>query len=98
TRTAGFHNLRVYQSLKRLSKHEGFLGLYNSLLVNRLSGKIPKHVGNITTLTYLMLEANNFSGVVPPELGKLINLQTLILSSNQLTGTYHGTLNFPHHT
>ncbi|QHN88077.1 Plant cysteine oxidase [Arachis hypogaea] len=47
-----------------------------SLLVNRLSGKIPKHVGNITTLTYLMLEANNFSGVVPPELGKLINLQT----------------------
>ncbi|XLR28869.1 hypothetical protein S83_056769, partial [Arachis hypogaea] len=76
TRTAGFHNLRVYQSLKRLSKHEGFLGLYNSLLVNRLSGKIPKHVGNITTLTYLMLEANNFSGVVPPELGKLINLQT----------------------
>ncbi|TKY71896.1 LRR receptor serine/threonine-protein kinase RFK1 [Spatholobus suberectus] len=57
-----------------------------SLLVNRLSGEIPKHLGNITTLTYLMLEANQFSGVVPPELGRLINLQTLVLSSNQLTG------------
>lgn len=57
-----------------------------SLLVNRLSGEIPKHLGNISTLTYLMLEANQFSGVVPPELGRLIKLQTLVLSSNQLTG------------
>ncbi|ESW19974.1 hypothetical protein PHAVU_006G170500 [Phaseolus vulgaris] len=57
-----------------------------SLLVNRLSGEIPKHLGNFTSLTYLMLEGNQFSGAVPPELGKLINLQTLVLSSNQLTG------------
>ncbi|XP_057738346.1 probable LRR receptor-like serine/threonine-protein kinase RFK1 isoform X2 [Arachis stenosperma] len=63
-----------------------------SLLVNRLSGEIPKHLGNITTLTYLMLEANNFSGVVPPELGKLINLHTLVLSSNQLTGNLPSAL------
>ncbi|KAM6551346.1 hypothetical protein CsatB_001154 [Cannabis sativa] len=58
-----------------------------SLLVNRLSGKIPKELGNITRLTYLNLEANQFFGSVPPELGKLINLQTLLLSSNNLTGT-----------
>ncbi|PQQ21786.1 putative LRR receptor-like serine/threonine-protein kinase RFK1 isoform X1 [Prunus yedoensis var. nudiflora] len=57
-----------------------------SLLVNRLSGEIPKELGNITTLTYLTLEANQFSGVVPPELGNLINLGTLMLSSNRLTG------------
>ncbi|KAJ8762036.1 hypothetical protein K2173_006638 [Erythroxylum novogranatense] len=57
-----------------------------SVLVNRLSGEIPKELGNISTLTYLCLEANQFSGVVPHELGKLINLQTLMLSSNQLTG------------
>ncbi|KAM3748457.1 hypothetical protein ACB098_05G110500 [Castanea mollissima] len=57
-----------------------------SVLVNRLSGKIPKELGNITTLTYLCLEANQFSGIVPPELGDLTNLQTLILSSNNLTG------------
>ncbi|KAI6703551.1 hypothetical protein NL676_012687 [Syzygium grande] len=57
-----------------------------SVLVNRLSGEIPKTLANITSLTYLCLEANQFSGNVPPELGSLINLQTLILSSNQLTG------------
>ncbi|RDX74781.1 Mitochondrial carrier protein CoAc1 [Mucuna pruriens] len=28
TRTAGFHTLGVYQSLNKLLKHEGFLGLY----------------------------------------------------------------------
>ncbi|XP_043807964.1 probable LRR receptor-like serine/threonine-protein kinase RFK1 isoform X3 [Manihot esculenta] len=57
-----------------------------SLLVNRLSGEIPKELGNITTLKYLCLEANQFSGVIPSELGKLINLQILMLSSNLLTG------------
>eukprot|EP00257_Ricinus_communis_P018068 XP_015576670.1 probable LRR receptor-like serine/threonine-protein kinase RFK1 [Ricinus communis] len=59
---------------------------YISVLVNRLSGEIPKELGNITTLRYLSLEANHFSGVVPSELGKLINLKTLMLSSNQFTG------------
>ncbi|XP_050148223.1 probable LRR receptor-like serine/threonine-protein kinase RFK1 isoform X1 [Malus sylvestris] len=59
---------------------------YFSVLVNRLSGKIPKELGNITTLTDLNLEANQFSGSLPTELGNLVNLQTLMLSSNQLTG------------
>ncbi|XP_076916806.1 putative LRR receptor-like serine/threonine-protein kinase RFK1 [Bidens hawaiensis] len=58
-----------------------------SLLANRFSGKIPGHLGNITTLTYLNLEANNLSRTVSSELGKLINLQTMILLSNRLTGT-----------
>ncbi|XP_030443155.2 probable LRR receptor-like serine/threonine-protein kinase RFK1 isoform X1 [Syzygium oleosum] len=57
-----------------------------TLLVNRLSGAIPKSLANIISLTHLNLEANQFSGPVPPELGSLINLQHLILSSNQLTG------------
>ncbi|XP_052183607.1 probable LRR receptor-like serine/threonine-protein kinase RFK1 isoform X3 [Diospyros lotus] len=57
-----------------------------SVLANRLSGEIPKDLGNIPTLTILFLEANNFSGNVPPELGKLINLNSLVLSSNQLRG------------
>ncbi|CAN1283437.1 Probable LRR receptor-like serine/threonine-protein kinase RFK1 [Linum perenne] len=65
----------------------GSMGLTSiSVLVNRLSGEIPKQLGNITTLTYLCLEANQFSGSVPPELGNLVNLGTLMLSSNQLTG------------
>ncbi|KAA8515039.1 hypothetical protein F0562_018173 [Nyssa sinensis] len=57
-----------------------------SVLANRLSGEIPKELGNITSLKYLDFEANQFSGTVPPELGRLINLETLMLSSNQLTG------------
>ncbi|XP_060195249.1 uncharacterized protein LOC132624497 [Lycium barbarum] len=57
-----------------------------SVLVNRLSGEIPKEIGNITSLTYINLEGNQFSGVIPHELGKLINLKALILSSNQLEG------------
>ncbi|KAK3431118.1 hypothetical protein EUGRSUZ_E02840 [Eucalyptus grandis] len=62
-----------------------------SLLVNRLSGAIPKSLTNITSLISLNLEANQFSGPVPHELGSLINLQTLILSSNQLTGNVPAT-------
>ncbi|KAI5591081.1 hypothetical protein BDE02_04G055000 [Populus trichocarpa] len=57
-----------------------------SVLVNRLSGEIPKELGNITTLTTLSLEANQFFGTIPPDLGKLINLQELGLSSNHLSG------------
>ncbi|KAH0698178.1 hypothetical protein KY290_015985 [Solanum tuberosum] len=57
-----------------------------SVLVNRLSGVIPKELGNITSLNYINLEGNRFSGIIPDELGKLINLKALILSSNQLEG------------
>ncbi|KAG8634591.1 probable LRR receptor-like serine/threonine-protein kinase RFK1 isoform X2 [Manihot esculenta] len=68
-----------------------------SVLVNRLSGEIPKELGNVTTLTYLCLEANQFSGAIPSELGNLVNLKTLMLSSNQLTGnlpmTFAGLFN-----
>ncbi|XP_047325633.1 probable LRR receptor-like serine/threonine-protein kinase RFK1 isoform X2 [Impatiens glandulifera] len=57
-----------------------------SVLANRLSGKIPKHLGNISTLTYLNLEANQFSGSVPTEFGSLHSLKNLLLSSNRLSG------------
>ncbi|VFQ88480.1 unnamed protein product [Cuscuta campestris] len=58
-----------------------------SVLVNRLSGEIPKALGNITSLNYLNLEGNQFSGVIPSEIGNLINLKTLMLSSNRLVGS-----------
>ncbi|KAG6642339.1 hypothetical protein CIPAW_09G135900 [Carya illinoinensis] len=57
-----------------------------SLLGSRLSGSIPKELGNLSSLKYLNLEANQFSGTVPSELGKLVNLETLMLSSNNLSG------------
>ncbi|CAO2842291.1 unnamed protein product, partial [Amaranthus hypochondriacus] len=59
---------------------------YLGLMANRLSGPIPKFMGNITTLNYLSLESNSFSGTVPAELGKLVKLNYLILSDNNLDG------------
>ncbi|KAI3676597.1 hypothetical protein L1987_86208 [Smallanthus sonchifolius] len=63
-----------------------------SLLGNRITGKIPPELGNITTLTKLDLEANYLSGTVPSQLGRLFNLKSLILSSNQFTGTLPAAL------
>ncbi|KAK6268570.1 hypothetical protein QUC31_012730 [Theobroma cacao] len=51
-----------------------------SLNANRLSGRIPDYLGNITTLRYLNLETNLFSGPVPPQLGKLVILENLRIS------------------
>ncbi|XP_049384356.1 probable LRR receptor-like serine/threonine-protein kinase At1g07650 [Solanum stenotomum] len=59
---------------------------YMSVMVNRLSGPIPKYLGNMTTLLYMSLENNMFDGTIPKELGNMVNLQTLILSYNNLTG------------
>ncbi|XP_062087291.1 probable LRR receptor-like serine/threonine-protein kinase At1g53440 isoform X2 [Humulus lupulus] len=53
---------------------------------NRLSGSIPPEIGNISTLTELVLEANLFDGHLPPEIGRLRNLRRLLLSANNFTG------------
>ncbi|KAL3643560.1 hypothetical protein CASFOL_014375 [Castilleja foliolosa] len=58
---------------------------YLAVAVNRLSGPIPRYLGNITTLVALSLETNMFTGAIPAELGKLTNLVILILSANNLT-------------
>ncbi|XP_058103388.1 uncharacterized protein LOC131246945 [Magnolia sinica] len=63
-----------------------------SVGVNRISGPIPKELGNITSLTSLVIEANQISGYLPPELGNLTNLQRLIISSNNFTGELPGAL------
>ncbi|KAL0717217.1 hypothetical protein Bca4012_066539 [Brassica carinata] len=56
-----------------------------SLLANRISGPIPKEIGNITTLINLVLESNQISGNLPPELGNLKSIERMLLSSNYLT-------------
>ncbi|XP_056842103.1 probable leucine-rich repeat receptor-like serine/threonine-protein kinase At3g14840 isoform X1 [Raphanus sativus] len=62
-----------------------------SLLGNRISGPIPKEIGNITTLTSLVLEFNQISGKLPPELGNLQKIERILLSSNYLTGDIPST-------
>ncbi|XP_022976687.1 probable leucine-rich repeat receptor-like serine/threonine-protein kinase At3g14840 isoform X1 [Cucurbita maxima] len=57
-----------------------------SLLGNRLTGPIPKEIGNISTLAELVLEMNHFSGSIPPEIGNLTSLSRLLLTSNNFSG------------
>ncbi|XP_031391405.1 probable LRR receptor-like serine/threonine-protein kinase At1g07650 isoform X2 [Punica granatum] len=57
-----------------------------SFMGNRLSGRFPRALTNITSLRNLSIEGNRFTGPIPPEIGKLVNLQKLILSSNMFTG------------
>ncbi|RWR96288.1 Protein kinase domain-containing protein [Cinnamomum micranthum f. kanehirae] len=49
----------------------------SSLIGNRLTGPIPKQLGNITTLRNLTLEANQLSGPLPPELGNLVKIERI---------------------
>ncbi|XP_031474103.2 uncharacterized protein LOC116246385 [Nymphaea colorata] len=62
-----------------------------SAIVNRISGPIPKEVGNISTLRELVLESNRLEGALPPELGNLTSLTRLVLSSNYFTGELPST-------
>ncbi|CAN4105682.1 unnamed protein product [Withania somnifera] len=75
---------------------------YMSVMLNQLSGPIPKYLGNMTTLTNLYassigfqnthkdksLEYNLFNGIVPKELGNMVNLQSLRLNGNNFTGKF----------
>ncbi|KAM4106581.1 hypothetical protein ACB094_04G075200 [Castanea mollissima] len=58
-----------------------------SLSGNRLSGEIPKGIGEIGSLEELVLEANQLDGHLPENLGNLSNLKRLVLSANNFTGT-----------
>nr|XP_027186036.1 receptor-like protein EIX2 [Cicer arietinum] len=54
---------------------------------NRLHGRLPSTLGNLTSLTYLVLSFNVLQGVIPSSIGKLCNLNILDLSENNITGT-----------
>ncbi|RZC88832.1 hypothetical protein C5167_031206 [Papaver somniferum] len=53
---------------------------------NRLSGPIPKEIGNITTLKELDLGFNQFYGELPQNLGDIVGITRMLLSSNNFTG------------
>ncbi|KAI3724086.1 hypothetical protein L2E82_35851 [Cichorium intybus] len=58
-----------------------------SLLGNRLSGPIPREIGDIATLEELVLEDNLLQGQLPSSLGRLTGLRRILLSANNFTGT-----------
>ncbi|WOH16475.1 hypothetical protein DCAR_0936030 [Daucus carota subsp. sativus] len=56
---------------------------------NRLSGKFPAFLCNLTALAYLELSNNNFTGELPRCLGNLTQLNYLVLMNNSLSGNIH---------
>ncbi|ETO02339.1 hypothetical protein RFI_35097 [Reticulomyxa filosa] len=60
---------------------------FSFFFVCRLSGTIPKEIGNLVNLGYLFLSQNELTGTIPVEIGNLLYLVLLKLSQNKLTGT-----------
>ena len=57
-----------------------------SLSYERLPGRVPKGLGNLTGLKRVHLDGNELGGPVPSELGNLSNLTSLHLDGNELGG------------
>ena len=54
---------------------------------NRLTGRIPAQIANLSNLGHLSLSFNQLTGPMPPQLTNLASLRWLDLSQNQLTGS-----------
>lgn len=58
------------------------------LEINRLGGKLPNSVGNLSNqFNSLFLWRNQLFGEIPPSVGNLLNLRILSLRNNLLTGS-----------
>ncbi|KAK4841576.1 hypothetical protein QYF36_006805 [Acer negundo] len=60
---------------------------YINLASNKLHGKLPSSIGNMTFLTDFDLSINNVGGGIPNSIGKLCNLKEFDLFGNNLTGS-----------
>ncbi|XWS13484.1 hypothetical protein CRYUN_Cryun36dG0041000 [Craigia yunnanensis] len=60
---------------------------YIDLSNNNLYGKLPRWIGNVSSLEILALSNNQFEGSIPVELCNLYVLQFLELSQNNLSGS-----------
>jgi len=92
---------RVLEIIMRGNRN--FIGKFPNLfpLVNlvsidldhcKLSGSIPKEIGNLIHLTYLNLSFNDFTGGIPDEIGNLHYLTFLNLNRNPLGGVIPTTI------
>ena len=64
------------------SGHVTALGLRG----NNITGKLPPEIGNLTSLTWFLLEENAITGSIPPEIGNLVNLEYLEIGWNNFSG------------
>jgi Leucine-rich repeat (LRR) protein len=58
-----------------------------SMKSNKLTGTIPRWIGDLSSLQLLDLDANDLTGKIPTTIGKLSNLYYLLLNRNRLTGS-----------
>ncbi|KAF2928132.1 hypothetical protein DAI22_06g256300 [Oryza sativa Japonica Group] len=70
-------------SFSNLSTSLSFLALE----LNKITGSIPKDIGNLIGLQHLYLCNNNFRGSLPSSLGRLKNLGILLAYENNLSGS-----------
>ncbi|KAF8665842.1 hypothetical protein HU200_053921 [Digitaria exilis] len=85
-----------------LNKFEGilpgsFANLSTSLVSvilasNKISGSIPKDIGNLINLQNLFLYENSFTGTLPSSLSKLTNLAVLQADRNKISGSLPWTI------
>ena len=78
-----WENINIDESLGRKYK---VTELHLSLSDSKLTGEIPKEIGKLINLKWLVLSYNKLTGEIPKEIRKLINLQYLYLNNNQLEG------------
>ncbi len=57
------------------------------LRTNNLVGILPPEIGDLSQLTWLVVNGNQLSGAIPPEIGNLIELEYLYLQYNAFTDT-----------
>ncbi|KAL2505356.1 disease resistance family protein/LRR family protein [Abeliophyllum distichum] len=53
---------------------------------NKMTGNLPKSLGSLKNLQYLILWRNSFRGSIPETIGNLLSLRELYLSYNQMSG------------
>ncbi|CAL4982540.1 unnamed protein product [Urochloa decumbens] len=59
---------------------------------NKISGSIPKDIGNLINLQNLILFENSFTGTLPSSLSQLRNLRRLQVDRNKISGSIPWTI------
>ncbi|WVZ77340.1 LOW QUALITY PROTEIN: hypothetical protein U9M48_025219 [Paspalum notatum var. saurae] len=82
-----FFGLARQHAVRAVAFRSGLVNLQQlDLSNNRISGEIPKSLGECLLLAYLNLSVNMFRGSIPPSLSNLRGLQMIDLSYNNLSG------------
>jgi hypothetical protein len=86
-------NITIYwKGVERWFKRPELSLLIIDLSCNKLTGEIPKEIGNLIGLVSLNLSRNNLSGEIPSQIGNLVSLDVLDLSRNHFSGKIPPTI------